>query len=80
MTSWTIAQQALLSLELSRQEYRSGLPFPSPKGEEVIPKRQVKNSEYLLEMAIPYSLVFLAGERWGEMQGREGDAVGRSVA
>ena len=43
-------------------------------------KDKLKSSEYLLEMAIPYSLVFLAGERWGEMQGREGDAVGRSVA
>ena len=27
---WTIAYQAPLSLELSRQEYWSGLPFPSP--------------------------------------------------
>ena len=30
MTSWTIAQQAPLSMEFSRQEYWSGLPFPSP--------------------------------------------------
>ena len=27
---WTIAYQAPLSLELPRQEYWSGLPFPSP--------------------------------------------------
>ena len=27
---WTIAYQAPLSMELSRQEYWSGLPFPSP--------------------------------------------------
>ena len=27
---WTVACQAPLSLELSRQEYRSGLPFPAP--------------------------------------------------
>ena len=27
---WTVAYQALLSMELSRQEYWSGLPFPSP--------------------------------------------------
>ena len=26
---WTIAHQAPLSMELSRQEYWSGLPFPS---------------------------------------------------
>ena len=30
MTLWTIAYQALLSLEFSRQGYWSGLPFPSP--------------------------------------------------
>ena len=29
-TSWTAALQAPLSLEFSRQEYWSGLPFPSP--------------------------------------------------
>ena len=29
-TPWTIAQQAPPSMELSRQEYWSGLPFPSP--------------------------------------------------
>ena len=28
-TLWTIARQAPLSLGFSRQEYRSGLPFPS---------------------------------------------------
>ena len=27
---WTIAHQAPLSMEFSRQEYWSGLPFPSP--------------------------------------------------
>ena len=30
VTSWTIALQALLSTEFSRQEYWSGFPFPSP--------------------------------------------------
>ena len=30
VTSWTTAHQALLSMEFSRQEYWSGLPFPSP--------------------------------------------------
>ena len=29
-TPWTIAYQASLSIGFSRQEYRSGLPFPSP--------------------------------------------------
>ena len=30
-TPWTIAGQAPLSMEFSRQEYWSGLPFPSPE-------------------------------------------------
>ena len=29
-TPWTIAHQAPVSMEFSRQEYWSGLPFPSP--------------------------------------------------
>ena len=29
-TPWAIAHQAPLSMEFSRQEYWSGLPFPSP--------------------------------------------------
>ena len=29
-TPWTVTQQAPLSMEFSRQEYWSGLPFPSP--------------------------------------------------
>ena len=29
-TSWTVAHQAPLSMGFSRQEYWSGLPFPSP--------------------------------------------------
>ena len=29
-TSWTVARQAPLFMGFSRQEYRSGLPFPSP--------------------------------------------------
>ena len=30
VTPWTVAHQAPLSMEFSRQEYCSGLPFPSP--------------------------------------------------
>ena len=29
-TPWTVAHQAPLPMEFSRQEYPSGLPFPSP--------------------------------------------------
>ena len=31
IVQWTVAHQACLSMEFSRQEYWSGLPFPSPK-------------------------------------------------
>ena len=30
VVAWTVAHQALLSMEFSRQEYCSGLPFPTP--------------------------------------------------
>ena len=30
VTPWTVARQAPLSMEFSRQEYWSGLSFPSP--------------------------------------------------
>ena len=30
VTPWTVAYQALLYMGFSRQEYCSGLPFPSP--------------------------------------------------
>ena len=30
MTPWTVAHQAPLSMQFPRQEYWSGLPFPSP--------------------------------------------------
>ena len=29
-TTWTVANHALLFMEFSRQEYQSGLPFPTP--------------------------------------------------
>ena len=30
-TPWTVAHQVSLSMEFSRKEYWSGLPFPSPE-------------------------------------------------
>ena len=33
VTPWTVAHQAPLSMGFSRQEYWSGLPFPSPMHE-----------------------------------------------
>jgi len=31
VTPWTVARQGPLSMGFSRQEYWSGLPFPSPE-------------------------------------------------
>ena len=31
VTPWTVAHQAPVSMAFSRQEYSSGLPFPSPR-------------------------------------------------
>ena len=35
VTPWTVAQQAPLSMEFSRQEYCHGLPFPTPANDAV---------------------------------------------
>ena len=34
-TPWTVIHQAPLSMEFSRQEYWSGLPFPSPRWKDI---------------------------------------------
>ena len=50
-TSWTVVLQAPLSLEFSRQEYWSGLPFP-PSGDLPDPG---------LELETPVSPAFVGG-------------------
>ena len=40
-TPWTVARQAPLSMRFSRQEYWSGLPFPSPGN---LPDRRIELS------------------------------------
>ena len=42
-TPWTVAHQAPLSMGFSRQEYWSGLPFPSP-GESSQPRDRTQVS------------------------------------
>ena len=37
-TPWTVAHQTPLSMGFSRQEYWSGLPFPSPRIYSNLPK------------------------------------------
>ena len=39
VTPWTVAYQTPLSMGFSRQEYWSGLPFPSPRG---LPDPEIK--------------------------------------
>ena len=45
MTPWTVAHWALLSMEFSRQEYWSGLPFPTP-GATTLKETQNKELVY----------------------------------
>ena len=44
MTLWTVACQAPLSVEFSRQEYWNGLPFPLPGIE---PRSPALQADYL---------------------------------
>ena len=39
MTPWTVAHHVPLSMEFSRQEYWSGLPFPTP---EYLPSSRIE--------------------------------------
>ena len=51
----TVAHQASLSMKFSRQEYWSGLPFPSPGG---LPNSGIKpGSPALQEDALPHELL-----------------------
>ena len=52
MTPWTVACQALLSMEFSRQEYWSGLPFPFPGD---LPNPGIKPSSPALQILYPGS-------------------------
>ena len=46
LTPWTVAQQALLSMGFSGQEYWNGLPFPSP---EDLPDRGIEPGHSTLQ-------------------------------
>ena len=50
-TPWIVAHQAPLSMEFSRQEYWSGLPFPSPLYAEYI-MQNVRLDEAQVEIKI----------------------------
>ena len=46
-TPWTVPPQASLSIEFSRQEYWSGLPFPSPG---VLPDTGIESGSLILQV------------------------------
>ena len=51
VTLWTRAHQAPLSMELFRQEYWSGLPFPSPgdlPNPEIKPMSPTLQADFLM--------------------------------
>ena len=50
VTPWTVARQPPLSMEFSRQEYWSGLPFPSPAN---LPDAGTKESPALQADSLP---------------------------
>ena len=63
LTPWTVAYQAPQSMELSRQEYCSGLPFPSPGDlpePEIEPGSPALNSD-ALPSELPEKAVVTAG-------------------
>ena len=56
-TPWTMACQALLSIGFSRQEYWSGLPFPSPvRKYEVSEVSEVKSFSRVPLFATPWTV------------------------
>ena len=61
-TPWTVAHQALLSMEFSRQEYWSGLPFPPP---EDLPDPGIEPTS----LALQVGFFFLTTELTGKPRG-----------
>ena len=57
-TPWTIAHQAPLSMGFSRQEYWSGLPFPSPREKE----RYIHFNAEFQKIARRYKKAFLSNQ------------------
>jgi len=55
VTPWTVAQQVPLSMEFSRQEFWSGLPFPSPGD---VPNPEIKPGYLTIQAdSLPSELV-----------------------
>ena len=61
MTPWTVAHQAPLTMGFSRQEYWSGVPFPSPRD---LPDPGI-------EPVAPVSLALAGGPFTTELPGKQ---------
>ena len=61
VTLWTVAHQASPSVEFSRQEYWSGLPFPSP---EDLPNPGIKPTPP--ETPVLAGRFFTTNTTWGQ--------------
>ena len=60
-TPWTVVHQAPESMGFSRQEYWSGVPFPSPMHES----KKVKSLSRVRLLATPWTIVHQASESIG---------------
>ena len=52
VTPWAVARQAPLSMGFSRQEYWSGLPFPTPGDLPDTKKKNLRKKELLPSLSI----------------------------
>ena len=78
VTPWTVAHQAPLSMGFSRQEYWSGLPFPSPGD---LPNPGIKSGSPALQADSlpsepPWKPLFLVRIMFMAMRRREGQKLG----
>ena len=64
-TPWTVAPQAPLSMGFSRQEYWSGLPFPSPGD---LPDSEIEPTSPTLQMVSCIAFIFLT--EWATREAR----------
>ena len=71
---WTVACQALLSMEFSRQEYWSGLPFPTPGD---VPNPGIKPTSFT-SPALSGRFFFLTTVPPGNLQRRCGMYIQRN--
>ena len=60
---WTVALQALLSMELARQEYWNGLPFPFPGD---FPDSGIQSPSFTLGVGVGVGVGFFTTEKPGK--------------